>query len=122
MELKALPQKLTVCKVTSCTDIPLDDELFFVGRTDEELSLVCETANVPTGAIEREDGWRAFRIQGVLDFSLVGILAKLTGVLARNGIGLFAISTFNTDYVLVKEERFSEALGLLADEGYTIAD
>ena len=122
MELKALPQKLTVCKVASFADIPLDDRLFFVGKTDEEISLVCETANVPTGAIEREDGWRAFRIQGVLDFSLVGILAKLTGILARNGIGLFAISTFNTDYVLVKEERFSEALNLLADEGYTIAE
>ena len=83
---------------------------------------MCEAASVPAGAIEREDGWRAFRIQGVLDFSLVGILAKLTGILARNGIGLFAISTFNTDYVLVKEERFSEALDLLADEGYAIAE
>ena len=66
-------------------------------------------------------GFAGVSAQGVLDFSLVGILAKLTGVLARNGIGLFAISTFNTDYVLVKEERFSEALDLLADEGYAIA-
>ena len=120
MELKALPQKLTVCKVASYADIPLDDELFFVGRTDEELSLVCETANVPTGAIEREDGWRAFRIQGVLDFSLVGILAKISDVLARAGIALFAVSTYDTDYILVKEENLARAAEALAGAGHTV--
>ena len=60
--------------------------------------------------MEREDGWRAFRICGVLDFSLIGILAGITQILADRKIGLFAISTYNTDYVLTKEENFESAV------------
>ena len=62
----------------------------------------------------------AFRIQGVLDFSLVGILSGISGILAAQGIGIFAVSTFNTDYILVKEENFDRALDILAAEGYRI--
>lgn len=120
MELKQLDYALTVCKVASVDDVDLSGELVFVGKTDEEVSLVCETCNVPAGAVEREDGWRCFRIQGVLDFSLVGILAKITGVLADEGVGIFAVSTFNTDYILVKEESFERALAALAAAGYSI--
>ena len=69
---------------------------------------------------ERDDGWRGFRIQGVLDFSLIGILSKLSGILAENHIGIFAVSTYNTDYILVKEENFERALEVLASKGYTI--
>ena len=77
---------LTVCKVASIREIDLDAGFCFIGKTDEELSLVCETKNVPASAAEREDGWRAFRVRGVLDFSLVGILAGLTRALAERGI------------------------------------
>ena len=70
--------------------------------------------------IERDDGWKAFRIQGVLDFSLIGILAKISTILADNGIGIFAISTYNTDYILTKAENYERALEILAKEGYTI--
>ncbi|MBR3244945.1 MAG: ACT domain-containing protein, partial [Parasporobacterium sp.] len=59
-------------------------------------------------------------IQGVLEFSLIGILSKLSGILAENNIGIFAVSTFNTDYILVKEENFERALTVLASEGYTV--
>jgi hypothetical protein len=69
---------------------------------------------------ERDDGWRAFRIVGMLDFSLVGILAGISEVLAVNRIGLFAVSTYNTDYILTKEENFERALEVLGSEGYTI--
>ena len=62
---------------------------------------------MPKMTIEREDGWRGFRIQGILDFSLIGILSKLSGILADNKIGIFAISTFNTDYILVKDAQLS---------------
>lgn len=122
MELKKLPYDLTVCKVASLADVDLDGELFFLGKTDEELSLVCRTEDVPAATVERDDGWKGFRIEGVLEFSMVGILSKLSGILAENEIGLFAVSTYNTDYILVKEANFAKALEVLAAEGYTIVD
>ena len=70
--------------------------------------------------IERDDGWRGFRIQGVLDFSLIGILSKLSGILAEHKIGIFAVSTYNTDYILVKEANFNRALEALVSEGYIV--
>ena len=88
--------------------------------TDEEISLVCKTDDVPQNTIERDDGWRGFRIQGVLDFSLIGILSKLSAILAENNIGIFAVSTFNTDYILVKAENFEKALKVLSDAGYDV--
>ncbi len=121
MELKKIPYDLTVCKVADTATIDLSGEFYFIGKTDEELSLVIPTDAVPAETTERDDGWRAFRIQGVLDFSLIGILSKISGLLADAGIGIFAVSTFNTDYILVKKENFEKALGVLADAGYQIA-
>ena len=120
MELKKLPYELTVCKVESMADIDFSGELLFVGKTDEELSLVCETAAVPERTVAREDGWRGFRVQGVLDFSLIGILSKMSTVLAENDIGIFAVSTYDTDYILVKAENFDAAADALAAAGYGI--
>ncbi len=120
MELKKIPYRLTVCKVKDISDIDMDAEIYFIGKTDEELSLVCITENTPSDTIERDDGWRGFRIQGTLDFSLVGILAKISGILADHKISIFAVSTYNTDYVLVKEENFDRALSILEVEGYSI--
>ena len=120
MELKTLPYHLTVCKVADASAVDFSKEFYFVGKTDEEFSLVCRTEDTPLHTIEREDGWRGFRIQGTLDFSLIGILSKLTGILAENHIGIFAVSTYNTDYILVKEEHYAHALRLLADAGYRI--
>ena len=87
--LNKLERLLTVCKVKNIDDIDLSKEFYFIGKTDEEISLVCETNDVPENTIEREDGWRGFRIQGILDFSLIGILSKLSGILADNEIGIF---------------------------------
>ena len=81
---------------------------------------MCITDATPADTIERDDGWKGFRIQGVLDFSLIGILSKLSGILAEHKIGIFAVSTFNTDYILVKEENFDRALDVLTAEGYTV--
>ena len=122
MELKKLPYDLTVCKVTSLADVDLDTEFFFLGKTDEELSLACRTEDTPAATVERDDGWKGFRIEGVLEFSMVGILSKLSGILAENEIGLFAVSTYNTDYILVKEANFAKALEVLAAEGYSIVE
>ena len=120
MELKAVEHKLSVCKVADIADIDLNAEFYFIGKTDEELSLVCKTEDVPVKTIERDDGWRGFRIQGVLDFSLIGILSKLSGILADNEIGIFAVSTYNTDYILVKDKDFEKALTVLSNSGYTV--
>lgn len=120
MTLKVLPDALTVCKLADASAIDLNQDFCFLARTDEELSLVCRTENVPANTTDRDDGWRGFRIEGVLDFSLIGILSKLSAILAENGIGIFAVSTFNTDYILVKEENFERALTALAEEGYEV--
>ncbi len=95
--------------------------ILFFGRTDEELSLVCKTEDAPSVTTERDDGWRGFRIKGILDFSLIGILSEISGILAENRIGIFAVSTYNTDYILVKKENFEHALNVLASKGYEIA-
>ena len=102
MELEILPDDLTVCQVRDVSDIDLNGDFYFIGRTDREISLVWPTGDTPSGAVAREDGWRGLRICGKLDFSLVGILSRLTGLLAENGIGIFAVSTYDTDYILVK--------------------
>ena len=120
MKLQKLPYELTVCKVAELSDVDLTTEFFFVGKTDEELSLVCLSKNVPQWTIERSDGWRGFRIEGTLDFSLVGILSKLSAILAENKIGIFAVSTFNTDYILVKAEDFDRATEVLSSAGYEV--
>ena len=120
MELKILEHHLSVCKVADVSEIDLTGDFYFIGKTDEELSLVCRTEDAPEKTIQRDDGWRGFRIQGVLDFSLIGILSKISGILAENKIGIFAVSTYNTDYILVKEDNYERALSVLADAGYKV--
>lgn len=120
MQLKKLPYDFTVCKVACLADIDLMAPFFFVGKTDEEISLVCETLAAPQKTVEREDGWKAFRIQGTLDFSLIGILSEISKILAENKIGIFAVSTYNTDYFLVKKENCDKALVALSSAGYTV--
>ncbi|MBQ9041793.1 MAG: ACT domain-containing protein [Eggerthellaceae bacterium] len=120
MELKVLKQELSVCKVREVPAAVYGTELYFIGKTDEELSLVCETSVTPDDAIAREDGWRGFRIEGVLDFSLTGILSRISGVLADVEIGIFAVSTYNTDYVLVKAENLEAAMAALGAAGYVV--
>lgn len=120
MEIKVLHKDFTVCKVEDYSKVELGSEFCFTGKTDEECSLVCLTEKTPSNTVEREDGWRAFRIQGVLDFSLIGILSKIATILADEKIGIFAVSTFNTDYIFVKKENEPMAIESLAQNGYTI--
>ncbi len=120
MILKVLSDSFTVCKVEDFSLVNMDAEYCFVGKTDEEKSLVCLTADVPSNVIERDDNWRGFRIQGVLDFSLIGVLSKISTILAKEGISIFAVSTYNTDYVLLKEENYQKALDILEQSGYSI--
>ena len=118
--IEPLDVDLSVCKVEDYSQVDICQPFCFTGSTDEEFSLVCPTDMVPGNTTDRDDGWCAFRIVGVLDFSLVGILAGISEVLAANKIGLFAVSTYNTDYILTKEENFESALNVLKSAGYTI--
>ena len=112
MEIKKIDHNFSVCQVEDYSLVNLNSEYSFIGKTDE----------VPANVIQRDDGWKAFRIQGVLDFSLIGILAKIAAALADNGISIFAVSTYNTDYVLMKKENYQKALDVLKALGYMIID
>ena len=122
MEIKKIRQDFSVCKVMDYSLVNVNAEYCFIGKTDEENSLVCITSDVPSNVIQRDDGWKGFRIQGILDFSLVGILAKIAENLAENGISIFAVSTYNTDYVLMKKENYQKALDILERSGYVIVE
>ncbi|EOH87287.1 ACT domain-containing protein [Enterococcus pallens] len=120
MELVVMKEELSVFQVADLNQIDLSIRPLFIGATDEENSVVAPTKTVPNETIQREDDWRGFKIEGVLDFALVGILAKITGILAEEKISVFALSTYNTDYVLIKSNDFEAALAALAAKGYKI--
>ena len=117
MTIKRIKGDFSICKVTDFSGVDLNTEYCFIEKTDEENSLVCKTEDVPKNTIRREDGFKAFRIEGVLDFSLTGILAGISALLAEENIGIFAVSTFNTDYIFVKEEKEMAALDKLQKAG-----
>ena len=120
--LETLQPRFSVCKVKDYSGVDLTKPFCFTGTTDEENSLVCPESHVPENTTERDDGWKGFRIIGQLDFSLIGILARISKILAESGVGIFAISTYNTDYILTKAENFEKAINVLRDSGYGIKD
>ena len=122
MTIQALPDAFSVCKVADYTLVDREAVFCFSGQTDTERSLVCRTQDVPDNVTAQEDGWRAMRITGTLDFSLIGVLAGISAVLAENGIGIFVLSTYDTDYILTKQETYACALQLLAQAGYRIIE
>ena len=120
MTIRVLPCDFTICQIGDLASADLTAPFTFLSRTDEELSLVCPTDRCPAETIRREDGWKGFGICGELDFSLIGILSKIAAILAQQEIGIFVVSTYNTDYVMVKEENFDRALEALSLAGYTV--
>ena len=93
---------------------------FSITRTADELSIVCGEGQVPAG-VQREPGWRCLRIAGKMEFSVVGVLASLVGPLAEAGISVFAMSTFDTDYLLVKDSEWGRARGVLGEAGHVLS-
>ena len=122
MTLQLLGQTFTVCQLNSIAAADLSAPFTFLARTDEEISLVCPVEACPSNALNRQDGWRCLRIVGVLDFSLIGILARVADCLANAQVPLFAVSTYNTDYILFREQHTSAALNALKAAGYDILE
>ncbi len=116
------PQPLAVCRLDPSEPIPawaLAAAFLAVTRTADELSIVCPASSVPAG-VRSVGPWRALKVEGPLDFSLTGILAGLSAALSDANISLFAISTFDTDYVLVREETLDAAIQALRGAGYRV--
>ena len=113
MSIVELSEEFSICKIQDTSSVDFSKKFMFLSKTDEEVSLVCESEYVPNNAIDVESGWRAIRIAGVLGFDLIGVIAGITSILAENNISVFAISTYNTDYVLVKSSDFDKSLALL---------
>jgi hypothetical protein len=122
LTLLVMPGPFAICKLAANAPIPAwvsAGDFCSITRTAEELSIVCRQEAVPEGAV-CERGWRCLRVAGTIPFSAVGVLASLTAPLADAGISLFAVSTFDTDYLLVKEKDFQAALGTLGRRGHTV--
>ena len=119
--IEPLKPVFTVCHVEDYSQIDIDHPYVFIGRTDLERSLVCPEELVPSNAFEKEEGWCCFRIKGQLDFSLVGILAEISSSLAYEGISVFTVSTFDTDYIFVKQELYADALNVFILSGFTVS-
>ena len=120
--LLLVPETYAVCRLEKNAPAPdwgAQGLFSSITRTEEELSVVCPDAHVPD-RVRRQGGWRVLKVHGPLDFSLTGILASLTAPLAREGISVFALSTYDTDYLLVKKEQLEKAIQTLQEEGYAI--
>ena len=123
LALTAIDTRLSVCRLEAGAEVPtwVDSAGVFVSitRTADELSIVCAMDSVPVG-VRMEGPWRAFRVQGPLVMTLIGVVAALANPLADAGIAIFAISTYDTDYVLVHEPDFDAAIEALLAAGHTI--
>ena len=122
LALSLLPGRYAVAQLPADSALPAwwpSTGMRHAGWTDDELSLVCEEAHVP-GNVRCQRGWRMFKLQGPFDFALTGILKAVLDPLAAAGIGSFARSTYDTDYVLVQAPRLDEALSALRDAGHRI--
>ncbi|MDE6475028.1 MAG: ACT domain-containing protein [Clostridia bacterium] len=120
MQLQIIKDRFCVCKIDDVNQVDIQSEFFFLAKTHNETSLVCLEHDAPKDCVAIDRYWRGLCIVGILDFSLVGILADISAVLAKAGVPIFAVSTYDTDYILVKEENFDRALAALKESGYDI--
>ena len=124
LTLSVLPQEFGICRLEGAAEIPgwaMSGPFFSITRMREELSIVCPAASIPEGSVV-ERGWRCLKVHGPLDFSQTGILVSLAEPLARVGLGIFAVSTYDTDYLLVKANELQKAVRALRQAGYKVTE
>jgi hypothetical protein len=122
LTMKLLNEKYSVCQLDNFHAIPtwaLQGDFFSITKTEDELSIVCLEKNIPAD-IKCEKDWRILKVEGPLDFSLVGILASISNLMAEAQISIFALSTYDTDYILVKENNIEAAINTLSENNYTV--
>ena len=120
MELQRIERDFSVCKIDHIDQVDLTQEFVFLSKTADEISLVCEAKHTPRNVIASEPGWKALRISGVLDFGMIGVVAKISNILAKAEISIFVVSTYNTDYILLKAESFDKGIQELIRNRYVI--
>jgi hypothetical protein len=122
LTFEVLPDTYGICRMGTEETIPVwasRGGFYSITKTADELSVVCVDSDIPDDVL-CERAWTAFKIQGILEFGLVGILSEVTTALAKAGLGIFAISTYNTDYILVQEKDYDCAITALSDAGHEI--
>lgn len=122
LTLKLLKEKYAVARLNKESEVPswgFKGEFYSVTKTEDELSIVCLEENIPQDT-KCEKDWRILKIEGPLDFLLVGILSKISSLMAKNNISIFAISTYDTDYILIKEDNIEKAISVLEENIYKI--
>lgn len=122
LTMKLLKEKFGVCRLDKNSLIPewsQNGNFLSVTRTSDELSIVCDEDSIPND-VKCEKDWRILKVEGPLDFSLIGILSKISTILVQKGISIFAISTYDTDYILVKDRDIKDAIDSLTKEHYEI--
>jgi hypothetical protein len=122
LSLLILPERLAVCQFDPTVPLPVwveDSGFCSITRTEEELTVVCREAPVPPGT-RCESGWRCIRVQGTFDFSEIGIMFSITQPLAKSGVSVFVVSTYDTDYFLVKEKDLAKAIDALKSAGHRV--
>nr|WP_077864442.1 ACT domain-containing protein [Clostridium saccharobutylicum] len=122
--LMCLKEKYGVCRLDNAEVIPLwaqNSSFFSITKTSDELSIVCAENDIPSD-IKCEKDWRILKVEGPLDFSLIGILSSISTILAQKGISIFAIPTYDTDYILVKNKDIDNTVKSLVEERYEVID
>lgn len=120
MEMKQLQYDFAVCKIKTIHQVNFDEEFTFLSKTDDEISLVCSTEHIPNDATDIEKDWKGLKISGILDFGMIGVIAKISNVLAEQNISIFVVSTYNTDYIFLKSQFYADAIKVLCDNNYVI--
>lgn len=122
LALEVFPQILAVARLSATDPLPpwIHGRFTSVTRTADELSIVCDAEAVPSD-VRAERGWRALRVAGPIAFETTGVAAALVAPLAAAQISVFLIATFDTDYLLLKAERFEDALAILRAAGHDVA-
>lgn len=122
LTMKLLKEKYSICRLDKNNPIPawaIKEDFFSITKTEDELSIVCLKDNVPN-SVKCETDWKILKVEGPLDFSLVGILSSISSLMAKEKISIFALSTYDTDYILVKENDVEAAISTLIKNNYNV--